>query len=64
MASPLNDSKHMRNSPVGRIGVILTGIVLGMPLVMEAEKRALLVPNGSFESPTTDFVNIRVDGWL
>jgi len=64
MASPLNDSKHLRNYAGGRIGVILTGIVLGMPMVVEAEKRALWVPNGSFESPSTDFVNIRVDGWL
>ena len=42
MASPLNDSKHLGSYAVGRIGVILTGIVLGMPMVVEAEKRARL----------------------
>ena len=34
-----------------------------MPVAVEAETRTLLVPNGSFESPATDFVNIQVDGW-
>ena len=34
MASPLNAPKHLRNSRIGRMGVIFAGIVLGMPMVM------------------------------
>jgi len=46
---------------VGKVALIATSILV--PIGLNAAGAPVQIPNASFESPTTEFVDLRVDGW-